>query len=97
NPTAAEAHLATAQFTEAIPDRTEYGWPDKVQPTLTAKCASCHNSSTTSYYSLTRTDPVTGNVTTYNIPTLDLSDTPVTVYYDKQVHVYEASYVSLYY
>src|SRR5208282_2175088 len=42
NPTAAEAHLATAQFTEAIPDRTEYGWPDKVQPTLTAKCASCH-------------------------------------------------------
>ena len=86
-----------SQFTEAIPDRAEYGWPDKVQPVLTAKCASCHNASTTSYYSLTRTDPVTGDVTTYNIPTLDLSDTPVTVYYDKQVHVYEASYVSLFY
>jgi hypothetical protein len=37
------------------------------------------------------------NVTTYNIPTLDLSDTPVTVVYDKKVATYPASYVSLYY
>ncbi len=93
NPTIAP----TSEFTEGISDRAEYGWPDKVQPVLTEKCASCHNSSTTTYYSLTRTDPVTGDVTTYNIPTLDLSNTPVTVYYDKQVHVYEASYVSLFY
>jgi hypothetical protein len=97
NPTVAEAHVANTQFTEAIPDRAEYGWPDKIQPILSAKCAACHNQATTTYYTLTRTDPVTGYVTTYDLPYLDLSDTPVTVYYDKQVHVYEASYVSLFY
>jgi len=68
-----------------------------VQPVLTKYCASCHNSSTTSYYNITYTNPVTGNVTTFHIPTLDLTDTPVTVYYDKKVATYPASYVSLYY
>jgi hypothetical protein len=103
NPTVAEQSGAQT-FIEAIDKRTEYPWADGyvpgsgvIQPLLTAKCAGCHNSSTTSYYSVTRTDPVTGQVTTYQIPTLDLSDTPVTVYYDKMVYVYPASYVSLYY
>jgi hypothetical protein len=40
---------------------------------------------------------VTGQETTYHIPSLDLSDTPVTVYYDMKVATYPASYVSLYY
>ena len=35
--------------------------------------------------------------TSYKIPYLDLSDTPVTVYYDKQVKSYPASYVSIFY
>jgi hypothetical protein len=96
NPTSAEQRGPQA-FTEAIPDRAEYPWNLVVQPVLTAKCESCHNSSTTSYYHVTFTDPVSGAVTTYNIPTLDLSATPVTVYYDMQVHSYPASYVSLYY
>jgi hypothetical protein len=99
NPTVAEQHgpdnlmvpLATRVQTG------EYGWNTRVQPVLTAKCASCHNSQTTSYYSLTQTDPVTGSSATYNIPYLDLSDTPVTVYYDEQVHAYPASYVSIFY
>ena len=43
------------------------------------------------------TDPTTGKVTTYNIPYLDLSDTPVTAYYDKMVATYPASYVSIFY
>jgi hypothetical protein len=64
---------------------------------LNEKCGSCHNSSTTSYYSLAFTDPVTGDTTTYNIPYLDLTNTPVTVYYDEMVHTYPASYVSLFY
>ena len=35
--------------------------------------------------------------TTYKIPTLDLSSTPVTVYYDRRVATYPASYVSIFY
>jgi hypothetical protein len=68
-----------------------------VQPILDAKCVSCHNSTTTTYYNLTQTDPVTGVVTTYAIPTLDLSSTPVTVYYDESVATWPASYVSIFY
>jgi hypothetical protein len=96
NPTRAEQTGAQA-FTEAIADRTEYPWDKKVQPILDAKCASCHNSSTTDHYYLTRTDPVTGQQTTYTIPTLDLSSSPVTVYYDRNVATWPASYVSIFY
>jgi hypothetical protein len=96
NPTRAEQQ-GPQPFTEAIIDRTEFPWDTKVQPILTAKCATCHNSSTTTYYSLTRTDPVSGVVTTYQIPALDLSTTPVTVYYDKSVTTWPASYVSIFY
>jgi hypothetical protein len=96
NPTAAE-QAGPQNFTEAIADRTEFPWNTKVQPILDAKCASCHNSSTTSYYYVTRTDPVSGQVTTYSIPTLDLSSTPVTVYYDRNVASWPASYVSIFY
>jgi len=96
NPTVAEQNGA-APFTEAIADRTEFPWDKKVQPILDAKCVSCHNSTTTTYYNLTQTDPVTGVVTTYAIPTLDLSSTPVTVYYDKTVATWPASYVSIFY
>ncbi|HEX3771752.1 MAG TPA: hypothetical protein VHV30_12830 [Polyangiaceae bacterium] len=84
-------------FTEPIANRTEYPWDKKVQPILDAKCVSCHNSSTTSYYTMTRTDPVSGQATTYKIPTLDLSSTPVTVYYDRSVATWPASYVSIFY
>jgi hypothetical protein len=96
NPTVAEQH-GPLDFTEAIANRTEYPWDKKVQPILDAKCVSCHNASTTSYYYMTRTDPVTGTQTTYKIPSLDLSSTPVTVYYDRRVATYPASYVSIFY
>jgi hypothetical protein len=86
-----------ANFTEAIPNRTEFPWDKKVQPLLNSYCVSCHNSSTTSYYFMSRTDPVTGQIATYKIPTLDLSDTPVTVYYDRMVASWPASYVSIFY
>jgi hypothetical protein len=94
--TVAEQHLAV-DLTEPIANRTEYPWDKKVQPLLTEKCVSCHNTQTTDYYYMTRTDPVTGQVTTYKIPTLDLSDTPVTVYYDRNVATWPASYVSIFY
>jgi hypothetical protein len=94
--TVAEQHTAV-EFTEPIANRTEYPWDKKVQPLLDSKCVSCHNGSTTDYYYMTRTDPVTGQATTYKIPTLDLSSTPVTVYYDRSVATWPASYVSIFY
>jgi len=99
NPTAAD-HAGPDNLVAPVQDRVandEYGWNLKVQPILTKDCAGCHNSSTTTYYQITRTDPTTGKVTTYNIPYLDLSDTPVTAYYDKMVATYPASYVSIFY
>jgi hypothetical protein len=96
SPTVAEQH-GPSQFTQPIANRAEYPWDKVVQPILDAKCESCHNASTTSYYYMTRTDPVTGVATTYKIPTLDLSSTPVTVYYDRKVATYPASYVSIFY
>jgi hypothetical protein len=105
NPTAAE-QAGPQTFTEAIAQRTEYPWNENddpagpmkaVQPILNAKCTQCHNTSTTSYYYVTRNDPVTGMMTTYQIPTLDLTDTPVTAYYDKNVATWPASYVSIFY
>ena len=74
----------------------------RVQPILTAQCAELpqrvdeRQPTTQTYY--TRTDPVTGKGTTYNIPYLDLSDTPVTAFYDrKSAYTYPASYVSIFY
>jgi hypothetical protein len=96
SPTAAEQQGPRA-FVEAIANRTEYPWDLKVQPILDAKCVSCHNATTTTYYSLTRTDPLSGAQTTYKIPTLDLSNTPITVVYDKKVATWPASYVSIFY
>ena len=104
NPTRAEQAQAE-NFMVPIADRIangEYGWNTKVQPVLTAKCASCHNARTNgngpqTFYNMTRTDPVTGLATTYHIPRFDMSDTPVTVYYDRRVATYPASYVSIFF
>ena len=94
--TVAEQHLPEP-FTEAIADRREFPWDKVVQPILNNNCISCHNPQTTSYYYMTRVDPVTGVSTTYEIPTLDLTSRPVTVYYDRMVASYPASYVSIFY
>jgi hypothetical protein len=97
NPTVADAQLLMqTPFTEPIAQRAEYGW-DKVQKVLDAHCSQCHNASTTSYYSITKTDPVSGSMTSYQIPTLDLTSTPITVAYDKGVYTWPVSYVSIFY
>jgi hypothetical protein len=72
------------------------------QELLTAKCASCHNgtqngSKPQQFYTLTMTDKLSGAMTEYQIPWLDLTDTPITVYYDRQVKPWPASYVSIFY
>lgn len=96
--TVAEQQLPSqTPFTEEIAKRAEYPWDLKVQPILNAKCTSCHNSQTTQYYTVSQTDAATGMTTAYQIPTLDLTDTPITVVYDRAVHTWPASYVSIFY
>jgi hypothetical protein len=92
-----------------IAQRTEYPWAGataegaiEIQALLTEKCAGCHNGETNGdvpqeFYSLSMTDPATGVATPYQIARLDLSDTPVTVTYDRRVATYPASYVSIFY
>ncbi|WP_394845728.1 hypothetical protein LZC95_52950 [Pendulispora brunnea] len=103
NPTIAEQRQAL-NFVQAVGDRYELPWDKNetaskpyVQQILSAKCASCHNASTTTYYEVSRTDPGTGQTTPYKIPVLDLSDTKITAYYDQQVKEWNASYVSIFY
>lgn len=107
NPTAAD-QAGPQTFTEQISDRLEIPWDKNdlgkpfIQQILDNKCVKCHDGGASDpdagkTYQLTRTDPVTGQVTTYTIPYFKLTSDPVTVYYDKQVHTWPVSYVSLFY
>jgi hypothetical protein len=98
------------KFNIAISERAEYPWAyandagnvNQIQSLLTQKCAGCHNATTNGdkaqeFYTVTMTDKVTGEMTPYQIPRLDLSDDPITITYDRRVATYPASYVSLFY
>jgi hypothetical protein len=102
NPTVAEQKQAM-NFVKPIADREELPWDHSdvgkffTQQLLTDKCSSCHNSTTTQYYTISMTDPTTGATAPYKIPTLDLTEAQVATYYDRQVKSYNASYVSIFY
>ncbi len=98
------------KFNLAIADRTEYPWSNandaqnvnEIQALLNQRCVQCHNGTTNGdkpqeYYTVSMTDEATGEETSYMIPRLDLSDTPITVTYDRQTETYPVSYVSLFY
>jgi hypothetical protein len=97
-------------FMQPIASRTEYPWdkandaanPNEIQALLTAKCASCHNGTTNGdqpqeFYTVTMSNAVEGTMAAYKIARMDLTDTPVTVYYDRNVATWPSSYVSLFY
>ncbi|MET0593623.1 MAG: hypothetical protein ABW133_13045, partial [Polyangiaceae bacterium] len=95
-------------FVKPVAERQEYPWDGAtagtatVQAFLTAKCATCHNdtqngSKPQTFYTVSRTDRTTGEVTPYRIPYLSFSATPIEVYYDRQVHTWASSYVSIFY
>jgi hypothetical protein len=104
------ASRGAENFMLPIDSRTEYPWanatkagnPNEVQALLNAKCVSCHNGTTNGdkpqeFYTVTMTNAVLGTSANYQIPRMDLTDTPVTVYYDKRVDHWASSYVSLFY
>jgi hypothetical protein len=75
---------------------------NEIQALLTAKCVSCHNGTTNGdkpqeFYTVTMSNAVAGTTAAYKIARMDLSDTPVTVYYDRSVATWPSSYVSLFY
>jgi hypothetical protein len=91
-----------------VAERQEYPWDGApagtatVQQFLTAKCATCHNdtqngSKPQTFYTVSRTDRTTGEVTPYQIPYLSFSATPIAVYYDGEVRPWASSYVSIFY
>jgi hypothetical protein len=97
-------------FMKPVESRTEYPWanandasnPNEVQALLNAKCVSCHNGTTNGdkpqeFYTLTMANELLGTSTEYKVARMDLTDTPVTVYYDRQVASWPSSYVSLFY
>jgi hypothetical protein len=95
-----------------IADRVEYPWDANdtvgkvyIQDILNKKCSSCHNAQMYAgvnggpqkYYTVTMTNQVTGTSTPYQIPWLDLSDTKMTVVYDRKTMTLNTSYISLLY
>jgi hypothetical protein len=75
---------------------------NEIQSLLNAKCVSCHNGTTNGdkpqdFYTVTMSNAVEGTTAAYKIARMDLTDTPVTVYYDRKVASWPASYVSLFY
>jgi hypothetical protein len=113
SPSEGQLTLAAAEpqdFTGAVSERQEYPWAganagseaSEIQALLTAKCASCHNETTNGdgpqeTYTIAMTDEISGEVTNYSLPRLDLSARPITVTYDNEVAAWPASYVSLFY
>ena len=104
NPTVAEQRQAL-NYLQPVMERFELPWDKNdtagkpfVQSVLTQKCASCHNETNNGgTYTVTMTDPGSGQTGTYEIPYLDLSERPITVYYDMDVKSWNASYVSIFY
>jgi len=97
-------------FMKPVDSRTEYPWakandasnPNEIQALLNAKCVACHNGTTNGdkpqeFYTITMTNAVLGTATDYKVARMDLTDTPVTVYYDRRVATWPSSYVSLFY
>jgi hypothetical protein len=86
-------------FVMPIMNRKEFGWDVAVQPILDKKCVSCHGSDSPlaqKTYTVVATAK-DGTQTSYVIPWLDLTGTPMTVAYDMNVMTFSRSYVSLYY
>jgi hypothetical protein len=98
--------LGAEDFMRTIPERTEVPWAGatstaNVQDVLDARCVSCHSGGDndpfrgrTYHVDVTTMD---GEMLAYDIPYLNLSSTPIEVYYENDVNSYPLSYVTLLY
>jgi hypothetical protein len=96
------------KFNIAIADRIEYPWAyatdaanvNEIQRLFDQKCISCHNETTNGdgpqeTYTISMEEG--GEYTNYEIPRMDLTSREITVYYDREVKPWPASYVSIFY
>jgi len=107
------AQQAGAQdFNIALADRVELPWyggtagptgttHTNIQDLFNAKCVSCHSGGAGDpfagmFYEVT-VEMEDGTTAPYRIPYLDLSETPLEVYYEMEVVAYPSSYVTLLY
>jgi hypothetical protein len=103
NPTAASTKPPEVFDKTPVAMRQEFPWDTVVQQKIkAAKCDTCHNdtmngSKPQTFYSLTSTDRTTGAMSTYQIPYLSFSETPLTVVYDRKTNTWMTSYVSVMY
>jgi hypothetical protein len=97
-------------FMIPVLSRTEYPWsaandpanPNQIQTLFNNRCISCHNETTNGsgpqeFYNVAAANETTGEMYSYDIPRLDLTDRPITVTYDRETHAWPASYVSIFY
>src|SRR5690606_24294246 len=90
----------------AIAERIELPWANassvrNIQAVFDEHCVSCHSGGPEDPYAgrFYTVDVTTmdGEMLTYEIPYLDLSDRPLEAYYENEVVTYPASYVTLLY
>jgi hypothetical protein len=89
-----------------IADRTELPWagaPSRrtMQDMFNENCVSCHDGSGADPYAgrsyMVEVTTMDGEMLSYTIPYLRLTDEPIEVYYEDEVRAYPASYVTLLY
>ncbi len=102
------AQTAGADMNTFLPiaDRTELPWagaPSRrtMQDMFNENCVSCHDGGASDPFAgrsyMVEVTTMEGEMLSYTIPYLDLSDTPIEVYYEREVRAYPASYVTLMY
>jgi hypothetical protein len=110
DPTTTAQQVGPVDLNMPIADRTELPWygaadnntaHTNIQDLLNDKCASCHSGGAGDpfagrHYTVTAT-PEGGETLQFQIPYLDLSDTPTQTYYEMGVVEYPVAYVSLLY
>ncbi len=91
---------------KTIPERIELPWygaasRENIQDVLDRNCVSCHDGGASDPYAgrsyTVNVTTMDGQMLTYQIPYLNLSDTPTETYYERETVTYPASYVSLLY
>lgn len=89
-----------------IPDRTELPWlgsptTRNIQDVFNDNCVSCHSGGASDPFAgrsyVVEVTTEEGEMLTYDIPYLDLSERPLEIFYDREVVSYPASYITLLY
>ncbi|MEM9072057.1 MAG: hypothetical protein AAGE52_26360, partial [Myxococcota bacterium] len=105
-PTTLAQQAGPQDFDIAIADRRELPWLNassgpNVQDVFNENCVSCHNGGAMDPFAgrtyQVEATTMDGEMLSYNIPYLLLTDAPLEIYYEDEIVQYPASYVTLLY